>query len=90
MEEVSALTIRNKLGEVLKRLEETGEPVFISKGRKIKAVLVTPDQFEKRFLDWQAEEKKKSLLKSITALKANKKGRESSIMVLRRLRGYAT
>jgi PHD/YefM family antitoxin component YafN of YafNO toxin-antitoxin module len=88
MEEVNALTIRNKLGAILDRLEKTGEPVKISKGRKVRAVLVTPEQFEKRFLDWQAEEKKKGLLKSIRALRTNKKSREKSLAVLRRLRGY--
>jgi PHD/YefM family antitoxin component YafN of YafNO toxin-antitoxin module len=51
MEEVNALAVRNKLGEILDRLEKKGEPILISKGRKIKAVLVTPSQFERRFLD---------------------------------------
>ena len=48
MEEVNALTVRNKLGEILDRLEKKGGPILISKGRKIKAVLVTLAQFEKR------------------------------------------
>ena len=33
MEEVNAVTARNKLGEILERLGKTGEPVYISKGR---------------------------------------------------------
>ncbi len=61
MEEVNALKIRNNLGEILDRLNDRGEPIFISKGRKIRAVLVTPEQFEKRFIDWQAEEERKNL-----------------------------
>ena len=60
MEEVNALQIRNNLGEILERLNDKDEPILISKGRKIRAVLVTPEQFEKRFLDWQVEEEKKS------------------------------
>ena len=88
MEEVNALMVRNKLGEILNRLEKTGEPVIISKGRKVRAVLVTPDQFEKRFLDWQAEEKKQNLLKSIRALRKPRKTEEDSLATLRRLRGY--
>ena len=60
MEEVNALQIRNNLGEILDRLNNKGEPIFISKGRKIRAVLVTPEQFERLFLDWQVEEEKKS------------------------------
>jgi len=89
MEEVNALKIRNNLGEVLDRLNETGNPIFISKGRKIRAVLVTPEQFEKRFLDWQAEEQKKRFLETVKLLRKGKKGKRSSLNVLRRLRGYA-
>ena len=33
MEEVNALKIRNNLGEVLDRLNNTKEPIFITKGR---------------------------------------------------------
>ncbi len=54
MEEVNALQIRNNLGEILDWLNDKGEPILISKGRKIRVVLVTPEQFEKRFLDRQA------------------------------------
>jgi antitoxin (DNA-binding transcriptional repressor) of toxin-antitoxin stability system len=88
MEEVNALTVRNKLGEVLDRLEKTGEPILISKGRKIKAVLVTPTQFERRFLDFQAEEKKTALLNSIKSLRKPRVGRMTSLEALRNLRGY--
>jgi PHD/YefM family antitoxin component YafN of YafNO toxin-antitoxin module len=88
MEEVNALKIRNNLGEILDRLTEKGEPIFISKGRKIRAVLVTPEQFEKRFLDWQAEEKKQQLLSSIKKLRGKKRERTASIELLRKLRGY--
>jgi PHD/YefM family antitoxin component YafN of YafNO toxin-antitoxin module len=88
MEEVSALKVRNNLGEILDRLSETGEPVFISKGRKIRAVLVTPEQFEKRFLDWQARSEKEKFLNNFKKLREGKKGNQSSLTVLRELRGY--
>jgi len=88
MEEVNALKIRNNLGEVLDRLNDKGEPIFISKGRKIRAVLVTPEQFEKRFLDWQTKEERKKFLKNFKSLKRGKRGRLSSLSILRQLRGY--
>ena len=47
---VNALKVRNNLGKILDRLEKTREPILISKGRKIRAVLVTPEDFETRFL----------------------------------------
>jgi len=88
MEEVNALKIRNNLGEILDRLNEKGEPILISKGRKIRAVLVTPEQFKKRFLDWQAQEEKKRLLDSIKSLRKGRKENLNSMTVLRQLRGY--
>ncbi len=88
MEEVNALKLRNNLGEILDRLRDKGEPILISKGRKIRAVLVTPDQFEKRFLDWQAEEQQKRFLKTVAQLKKKSKSRLDSLSVLRQLRGY--
>ena len=88
MEKVNALKIRNNLGEILDRLNDKGEPILISKGRKIRAVLVTPEQFEKRFLDWQAKEGKKRFLEVVKGLRKGKKENLSSITVLRQLRGY--
>ena len=88
MEQVNALKLRNHLGEILDRLRDKGEPILVSKGRKIRAVLVTPEQFEKRFLDWQAEEQRKRFLNNVAQLKKKKKTRLDSLTVLRKLRGY--
>ena len=88
MKEVNALKLRNNLGEILDQLNKTGEPLLISKGRKATAVLITPEQFEKRFLDYQAEEKKKEMLEKIMALRANRIGDKDSVAILRELRGY--
>lgn len=88
MEEVNALTVRNHLGEILDRLNAKGEPILISKGRQIRAVLVTPEQFETRFVDWQAKKKQEEFLNNIKALREKKKKGSNSLDVLRRLRGY--
>ena len=88
MEEVNALKIRNNLGEILDRLNDKGEPIFISKGRKIRAVLVTPEQFEKRFLDWKTKEEKKKFLKTVKMFRKRKQGGLNSLQILRQLRGY--
>ena len=88
MEEVNALKIRNNLGEILDRLNEKGEPILIRKGRKIRAVFVTPEQFGKRFLDVKAEEEKRHLLEAIKTLRKKKKEPLNSLSLLRCLRGY--
>lgn len=89
MRTVNALKIRNNLGEVLDLLNNTGEPILISKGRKLRAVLITPEQFKRRFLDYQAEERKRQLLETIKDLRHDSLERKGSVEVLRELRGYA-
>lgn len=88
MRTVNALKIRNHLGEVLDSLEKDGEPILLSKGRKIRAVLITPEEFKKRFLDKQVEEEKKKLLQRIKDFRADSVIKKDSIDVLRGLRGY--
>ena len=88
MEQVNALKMRNNLGKILDQLNETGEPILVSKGRKLRAVLVTPEDFEKRFLDYRIKEDKKKLLNSMLTLRKKKKEPMESIELLRRLRGY--
>ncbi|MEI8172081.1 MAG: type II toxin-antitoxin system Phd/YefM family antitoxin [Deltaproteobacteria bacterium] len=88
MKIINALKIRNNLGEVLDALNKTSEPVLISKGRKIQAALITPEQFQRRFLDYQTDEKKKELLDMIQGLRDRRIGAKSSVDMLRELRGY--
>ena len=88
MKTVNALTRRNNLGSVLDTLEKTKEPILISKGRIIRAVLITPDDFRRRFVDRQAEEEKQRLLGKIKSLSSGRVGKEDSVEVLRELRGY--
>lgn len=88
MEIVNALKIRNNLGEILDRLNKKGEPILISKRRKIRAVLVTPEQFERRFLDVKADEERKRFLNTVRKLSKGRKGAKSSLEALRQLRGY--
>ena len=88
MEKVNALKVRNHLGEILDRLNATGEPILVSKGRELRAVLVTPQDFETRFLDYKIKEDKKRLLDTMRSLKKRKKEPIESIELLRQLRGY--
>ena len=88
MEEIDVIKLRNNLGEILDRQQDKGESIMISKGRKIRAVLVTPEQFERRFLDWQAAEQQKCFLETVAGLKKKKNSRLNSLTILRQLRGY--
>jgi PHD/YefM family antitoxin component YafN of YafNO toxin-antitoxin module len=86
---VNALEIRNHLGRVLDELEESKQPMFVSKGRKIRAVLISPEDFKARFIDRQAEAERETWIKKLEELRAPRRGERASIDVLRDLRGYA-
>ncbi len=88
MRQINALKIRNHLGEVLDLLRTEGEPILISKGGKIAAVLITPEQYQRRFLDHQTEEQKRRMLEKVLEMRANRIGGRDSVSVLRELRGY--
>lgn len=88
METVNALKLRNNLGAVLDQLTETGEPILVSKGKQVRAVLITPEQYEKRFVDWQAEKDKVKFLDNIKRLRQERIGKTDSITALRQNRGY--
>ena len=88
MKTVNALTVRNKLGEVLETLARTGEQILVSKGRQVRAVLITPDDFQRRFVDVQAAEAREKLLQSVRKARSAKTEERSSLEVLRELRGY--
>jgi prevent-host-death family protein len=87
MRTVNALEIRNRLGAVLDDLERTGEPIILSKGRRPRAVLISLDDFNRRFVDRQTEDRKKQLLGRVMAARAPGVPGSDSLTVLRELRG---
>jgi PHD/YefM family antitoxin component YafN of YafNO toxin-antitoxin module len=88
MKTVNALQVRNQLGKVLQELEETKEPILLSKGRKVRAALITIEDFQRRFLDRQAEEAREKWRDALRELRAPRVGSRSSLDTLRALRGY--
>ncbi len=88
METVNALMVRNNLGAILDRLSDKGEPILLSKGKEIRAVLVTPEQFKIRFLDWQAKEEKERFLATVKQLRKKRCENLDSLVLLRQARGY--
>ena len=76
------------LGKVLQELEETGEPILLSKGRKVRAALITFEDFQRRFIDRQTEEAREKWRNALGELRAPRVGTRSSLDTLRELRGY--
>jgi len=90
MKTVNALTVRNNLGRVLQELEEKKEPILLTKGRRVRAVLITPEDFQRRFVDRLAEERRQDWIRKLDELRAPRLGEASTMDVLRELRGSVT
>ncbi len=88
MRSINALSLRNNLGRVLQELEETLEPILVSKGGKLRAALIPIEDYQKRFVDHLAEQEKRAWLEKQGSLRAPRMGSTSSLDALRALRGY--
>ncbi len=88
MNTVNALKVRNRFGEILELLDSKKEPILITKGKKIRAVLIRYEDFQTRFLDKQADEKKKLFINQIKNHAALPLIPEDPLETLRKLRGY--
>ena len=86
MKTVNALTIRNRFGEVLSYLEDTNEPVLVSKGKRVRAALVPIEEFERRFLDKRAEEEQRAFIDRVHSAARPRVGTTPSDEVLRSIR----
>jgi prevent-host-death family protein len=87
MRSVNALLVRNRLGEVLDELARTGEPVIVTKGRTPRAVLITMEDYRRRFVDQQTEERRRELIERVRSVRAPRVGAVDSLALLRELRG---
>jgi PHD/YefM family antitoxin component YafN of YafNO toxin-antitoxin module len=89
MKQINALTVRNRFGQVLDMLDADHEPILISKGKKLRAVLISYEDFVLRFIDKQAEEEKRAFIEQASVWR-NQAGRQSGDpdRTLRSLRGY--
>ena len=86
MKKVNALELRQSVGKVLKALEKGGEPVMVERQRKPAAVLISIEDYEKRFADRDADEKRREIVERIRALKFSAPKGKTSLDLLREQR----
>lgn len=80
----TALQLRQSLGKILKQLQKHGEPIIIEKSRKTVAVLISPEQFQERFIDYSDEDKRRQLFDAFRQHRV--KPARDTLTVLRGLR----
>jgi prevent-host-death family protein len=83
---VNALSLRQSLGKVLKQLAKGGHPVIVEQRGRPAAALISLDDYEKRFVDQVADEKRREVVARIRALKFEPKPGQTTLDVLRELR----
>lgn len=88
MKTVNALTLRQSLGRVLDQLARTGEPIIVEKDRRPRAGLITIEQFQERFVEAGAVERRRAIARAIEAQRAGvPHGGKPAVEALRELRG---
>lgn len=65
MLKANALILRQSLGQLLKRLAKASEPILIEKNRQPVAVLVSVEDYQKRFVDHALDDKRKQMIEKI-------------------------
>lgn len=87
VEKLSALQLRQSLGKAIERLERTGEPILLEKGRRPVAVLISLQDFRERFAEKEAMEARDRVLEELRGLRRPSVDRTPAVEILRELRG---
>ncbi len=65
MKKANALTLRQSLGKILAGLARNGEPVLIEQRQRPAAVLISLEDYQKRFVDREADEERRRIVERI-------------------------
>lgn len=87
MEKVNALQLRQSLGQILRRLQKSGGPILLEKDRKPAAVIISLEEFRKRFVDTEADRLRKEMVDRIKGAGLTTPKGVSTLDLLRELRG---
>lgn len=86
MKLVNALELRQSLGKVLEYLEEDGAPIMVYRRRKPAAALISLKDYRERFVDREADESRREVVRRIRKLRFGGLGEEDTLDLLRGLR----
>ncbi len=86
MKSVNALELRQSLGKVLEQLDQDGAPILVYRRRKPAAALVSLKDYRERFVDREADERRRQVVREIRKLKFGSPGAATTLDLLRDLR----
>ncbi len=87
MTTATALQLRQSLGKIIARLKKTGEPILLKKGNQPVAVLISLQDYEERFAERDAAERRRALLQDMDRLARPAADTRDAVQILRELRG---
>jgi|HubBroStandDraft_6_1064221.scaffolds.fasta_scaffold1995255_1 prevent-host-death family protein len=86
MEKANALQLRQNMGRIVQRLKDKGEPILIEKDRKPVAVLISLEDYQRRFVDIDADIKRREMIEEIKQAQMKLPKGISSLDLIRSLR----
>ena len=86
METVNALELRQSLGKVLDQLERDGAPILVCRGRTPAAALVSLKDYRERFVDRDADDRRRRVVARLKQLKFRPPATGTTLDMLRDLR----
>ncbi len=86
MKTVNALQLRQSLGKVLDQLEQDGAPILVCRRRAPAAALISLKDYQERFVDREADERRREVVRKIRDLKFACPGPDTTLDLLRDLR----
>lgn len=86
MKSVNALELRQSLGKVLEHLEQDGAPIMVYRRRKPAAALISLKDYRERFVDREADESRREVVRRIRKLRFGGPGEKDTLDLLRGLR----
>lgn len=84
---INALTLRQSLGRVLRQLAKGGAPIIVEQRGKPAAALISLDDYQKRFVDVEADEHRREVVSRIRALNFDVPRGTTTLDLLRQARG---
>lgn len=89
MQKTNALQLRQNMGALIEKLRATGEPILLEKDRTPVGVIISIDDYKKRFVDIDADIARKEIIEKIKAAKIKLPKGKSSLDLIRELRSGA-
>jgi PHD/YefM family antitoxin component YafN of YafNO toxin-antitoxin module len=86
MKKTNALALRQSLGSIINQLRKHGEPILVEKGRQPVAVLISLEDYKKRFVDIAADIQRRELVRKIRMANIKLPPHKSSLEIVREIR----